>query len=340
MLKSLFFVSKPLELLGAIEAKRQFNLKDCILVYSCKANTDKKTIEFLIKNHSDWTEVIFVKSKPYYGFFWVRLITKLKKGNYQFLFSRAFSTAGYFIHNLSYQKHYLLDDGAATIDISKEFKTNGNLTKRFSLFRGLNKTGKKYTLISFIYKILNVYVEKEVNSANFFTFYDIKESNKLEVVINKMKWLKELSKTSSPIQHKEIVYIIGTDIIQCKILNEEDYLNTILSIKAHYPAKKICYIPHLNEQESFINLLKQEGIFVQKNKFTIELDFILNNIIPLHIAGTISTALISLKLIYGSQITVDYFKFDSSKISAKNKPVLDNIYNYQNKFINPIKIEY
>ena len=78
MLKSLFFVSKPLELLGAIEAKRQFNLKDCILVYSCKANKDKKTIEFLIKNHSDWTEVIFVKSKPYYGFFWVRLINKLK----------------------------------------------------------------------------------------------------------------------------------------------------------------------------------------------------------------------------------------------------------------------
>ena len=155
-----------------------------------------------------------------------------------------------------------------------------------------------------------------------------------------MKWLKELSKTTSPIQHKEIVYIIGTDIIQCKILNEEDYLNTILSIKAHYPTKKICYIPHLNEQESFINLLKQEGIFAQKNKFTIELDFILNNIIPLHIAGTISTALISLKLIYGSQITVDYFKFDSSKISAKNKTVLDNIYNYQNKFINPIKIEY
>ena len=340
MLKSLFFVSKPLELLGAIEAKKQFNLLHTVLVYSCKDNADKITIEFLIKNHSDWSEVIFVKNKPYYGLFWVKLINKLKKENYQYLFTRGFSAAAYFVHNLSYKKHFLLDDGAATINISREFMANRNLTKRFSLFRGLNKTGKKYALISFIYKILNVSVEKEVNSANFFTFYDIKESNKLEVVINKMKWLKELSKTTSPIQHKEIVYVIGTDIIQCKILNEDDYLNTIMLIKNHYPTKKIYYIPHLNEQESFINLIKEHGVYIQKNKFTIELDFILNNITPLYVAGTISTALISLKLIYGSQIKVDYFNFDSSKTSIKNNQILDEIYNYQNKFINPIQIKY
>ena len=340
MLKSLFFVSKPLELLGAIEAKKQFNLTDSILVYSCKDNSDKKTIEFLIKNHSNWTEVIFVKHKPYYGLFWVRLIHKLRKENYQYLFTRAFSAAAYFIHNLSYQKHFLLDDGAATIEISREFVENGNLTKRFSLFRGLNKTGKKYALISFIYNVFNIYVEKEVNFVNFFTFYNIGASDKLTVVTNKMQWLKELSKTTSPTIHKEIVYVIGTDVIQCKILSENDYLNTIILIKEYYPTKKICYIPHLNEEDSFIDSIKEHGISVQKNKFTIELDFILNNITPLHIAGTISTALISLKLIYGSQLKVDYFNFDSTKISAKNNENLNGVYDYQNKFINSIKIEY
>ena len=340
MLKSLFFVSKPLELLGAIEAKKQFNLLHTVLVYSCKDNADKNTIEFLIKNHSDWSEVIFVKNKPYYGLFWVKLINKLKKENYQYLFTRGFSAAAYFVHNLSYKKHFLLDDGAATIIISREFMANRNLTKRFSLFRGLNKTGKKYALISFIYKILNVSVEKEVNSANFFTFYDIKESKNHTVVINKMKWLKELSKKTSSIKPEEIVYVIGTDIIQCKILNEDDYLNTIILIKNHYPTKKIYYIPHLNEQESFINLIKENGVYIQKNKFTIELDFILNNITPLHVAGTISTALISLKLIYGSQIKVDYFNFDSSKVSTKNNQNLSAIYDYQNKFINSIQIDY
>ena len=340
MHKSLFFVSKPLELLGAIEAKKQFNLTHSVLVYSCKDNADKKTIEFLIEMHGDWNEVIFVKNKPYYGLFWVRLINKLKKENYQYLFTRAFSAAAYFVHNLSYQKHFLLDDGAATIEISREFASNRNLTKRFSLFRGLNKTGKKYTIISFIYNIFNIYVEKEVIFANFFTFYNIEESNNLTVVTNKMQWLKELSKTTSPTKNKEIVYVIGTDVIQCKIVNQDDYLNTIKSIKEHYPTKQICYIPHLNEEESFIDLVKEHGVSIQKNKFTIELDFILNNIIPLHIAGTISTALISLKLIYGSETKVDYFKFDSSKISAKNNEILNGVYNYQNKFINSIKMEY
>ena len=53
-----------------------------------------------------------------------------------------------------------------------------------------------------------------------------------------------------------------------------------------------------------------------------------------------STALISLKLIYGSQLKVDYFNFDSTKISAKNNENLNGVYDYQNKFINSIKIEY
>jgi outer membrane protein OmpA-like peptidoglycan-associated protein len=50
--------------------------------------------------------------------------------------------------------------------------------------------------------------------------------------------------------------------------------------------------------------------------------------------------LISLKLIYGSQLKVDYFNFDSTKISAKNNENLNGVYDYQNKFINSIKIEY
>jgi len=340
MSKSLFFVSKPLELLGAIEAKNQFNISESILVYSCKDNADKKTIEYLIEVHSDWSEVIFIKSKPYYGLFWVKLIKKLQKNHYEHLFTRAFSTAAYFIHNLSYHKHYLLDDGMATINISKEFISNGNLTKRFSLFRGQDNVGLKYTFISFIYKTFKIYVEKDVNSVNFFTFYSLEETQNQTTVLNKMQWLKQLKKPTSSIKSKEVIYVIGTNVVGAKILSLKEYLKTILLIKEHYPTKKICYIPHLREEDSFIDSIKEHGISIQKNKFTIELDFILNNSIPYHIAGTISTALITLKKIYGDQIKVDYFNFDFSKISSKNHQTLVEIYKYQNKFINPIHLEY
>ena len=48
MSNALFFISKPLELLGAIEAKTQFDIKNAVLVYSCKKNKDRATIEFLL----------------------------------------------------------------------------------------------------------------------------------------------------------------------------------------------------------------------------------------------------------------------------------------------------
>lgn len=138
MSNALFFISKPLELLGAIEAKTQFDIKNAVLVYSCKKNKDRATIEFLLKKEKIWNTVIFVKPKPYYGLFWVRLIKKLQKEKYTYLFTRAFSTSAYFIHNLEFEKHMLLDDGTATIKIHKEFLKNKNLNKRFSLFGGLN----------------------------------------------------------------------------------------------------------------------------------------------------------------------------------------------------------
>lgn len=338
--KSLFFVSKPLELLGAIEARQQFQITDAVLVYSCKEGTDKRTLQFLINKSPKWNTVIFVKNKPYYGFFWVKLIRKLQKDTYQYLFTRSFAASAYFIHNLTYQKHYLLDDGMATITISKKFEIQKNLTKRFSLFKGLNKKGIKYNLIIASYKVFNIAVEKKITTVNFFTFYTLPEVKNQTVVKNNMQWLNELKKKTTPKKENNTVYIIGTNVIGAKIIAPTDYLKTILLIKEYYPSKSIHYIPHIQEKNSFIEKLECNNIIVQKNKYTIELDFLLNNTVPYHIAGTISTALITLKMIYGSATHVDYFNFDSSKISLKNNEILSDIHRYQKTYLNPITIQY
>lgn len=340
MSNALFFISKPLELLGAIEAKTQFDIKNAVLVYSCKKNKDRATIEFLLKKEKIWNTVIFVKPKPYYGLFWVRLIKKLQKEKYTYLFTRAFSTSAYFIHNLEFEKHMLLDDGTATIKIHKEFLKNKNLNKRFSLFGGLNKSGLKYDAIEFIYKLFKIKTDGEVNSVNFFTFFEINTTKNISVYPNKMEWIKQLQTSESLASEQDLVYVIGTNVINAKIVAQSDYLTTLLMIKQYYSPKKIIYIPHVMESEEFLNDLCKNGIEIKHNKYNIELDFLLNGIAPRHIAGTISTSLISLKMIYGEPLNVDFFHFDKRKLNSKSNAIVKEIYEYQNQELNYVPLNY
>lgn len=337
--KAIFFVSKPLELLGAIEARKQFEIDYSIIVYSCKPGLDKNTIEFLIEKSSNWNEVLFVKHKPYYGLFWVKLINNLKKEKYQFLFTRAFPISAYFVHNLNYEKHLLLDDGMATINIAKEFNTNKNLTKRFSLFKGLNKDGFKYIFISWLYKLMKINVDGAITSVNFFTFYNVPEKNMLKVYKNEMSWFKSLMKQSNFVKTTNTIFVIGSYVCNATIMSSDDYFNTLNKIKNYYKGKNLTYIPHPHENEEFLDALKDIGITIKKNKYNIELDFILAKQIPNHVVGTISTALITLKLIFGDETKVEYFEFDNKIINKAYKTPLKKIYSYQDRYLGKINME-
>lgn len=340
MRNALFFVSKPLELLGAIEAKKQFELDRCILVYSCKEGIDKKTIEYLIEKSPIWDEVTFIRKKPYYGYFWIKLLKHLQKEKFRYLFTRAFAESSYFIHNLNYEELVLLDDGSATINISNDFKRDTNLTTRFSLFKGINKKGVKYDFISWLYSLNGISVEKEVSKVSFFTFYNLPPVNNQTIYKNKMEWLNSLKsgKNVNTIDHQ--VFIVGTNVLDEHILMEPDYIETLLKMKAYYPDKEMVYIPHYNETESVLNTLAKEGFIIKHNTFNIELDFLISNQIPTYVAGSISTALMTLKLIYGESSNVDFFTFNREKILPNQRDVIELIYSYQDQYINKIELKY
>lgn len=336
VIKALFFISKPQELLGAIEARKQFNITESTLVYSCKPGIDKKTIEYLIDKSEHWHDIIFVRPKPYYGYFWVSLLNTLKKEHFNYVFTRGFSVAAYIIHNLNYNEHILLDDGNATVIISEEFKTKGNLTQRFSLFKGLNKKGFKYNLISWLYTLFGISVEKEVNTISFFTFYNLPKIKHQTIYNNNMSWLNALKSEGNLKVTNDIIFVVGTDFCGANILTVNDYTDELLKIKNYYQNKKLVYIPHPREKETFLNHLKDQGFGMRLNTYNIELDFLLANEIPTHIAGTVSTALITLKLIYGDATEVEYFVIQDDKLSESNAKKFKNIYNYQKQYLKEV----
>lgn len=337
-MKSVFFVSKPLEMLGAIEARQQFRIDETILALKVEKN-DKKTIDFLIEKSGNWKIIIRTNNKSSYGLSWLKLIKKLQKENYQYLFTRAFPIASYFVNNLNYKECYLLDDGTATIAIANQFQKEENLTKQFSLFRGKNKSGFKYNLVEKIYNLNSISIENEVKNIKFFTYYDLSNLKNVKFIQNKFEWLDLVKNDKAKIE-SNTVFLLGTNVVNGNIMLFEDYLLTLERISNFYSEKKVVYIPHGRENKEHLDIIEKiENFSIRKNEFNVELDFLLKNETPQHIAGTITTALITLKLIY-KDATIDFFNFDNEKVFRDKREVVNNLYDYQEKYINYNKLDY
>lgn len=325
-------------MLGAIEAREQFSITNTLLIIKSDKRQDS-TINFLIEKSGGWNNIIRTKKKTSYGISWLKLVKKLKKEKYKYLFTRAFPIASYFVNNLNYEKLYILDDGVATIAIAKEYRNAGNLTKRFSLFKGKNKVGFKYDLIQKIYASNKIKIEENVTDVNFFTFYDLPNYEKDGYVQNNFTWLHSLKKDSERKGNNK-VYLIGTAVVDSKILLFEDYFTTLKRISEFYKDKEIVYVPHKREDSKELKILEKELSFkIRRNKFNIELDFLLKNEYPTHITGTISTALIILNGIYKESV-IDFFNFDDTKIIENKKKVIIDVYKYQEKYINYNRLDY
>lgn len=335
MKKALFFISKPLEMLAAIEAREQFNVGSTYLVIKAKKN-DLETIQFLIQKSGNWSKVIYSKKKTSYGLSWVILLKKLKKIKFDLLFIRAFPIASYFIHNLKYKTFYLLDDGNATINISSEFKNKQNLKSRLSLF-GLKDDKFKYRLITKIYTFLGIKIKNDVSRISFFTFYQLDEVLNQMVVINQMNWLCKLKYDNHLNELNNSVFIVGTNVCNAQIINEFDYFDYLKGLISHYPDKKVFYIPHKREKGCFLQKIQNNlNLEIRTTKFNLELDFLLNNEIPMNLVGSISTALLTMKFMYKNTIDVRFSKFNEVKINSEYKEELNRIYDFQSKYISPI----
>lgn len=338
-MKSVFFVVKPLELLGAIEARNQFHIDDTILIIKPEKQ-DISTIELLIEKSGNWNTIIWMKTKSSYGFKWINLIKKLQKERYKYVFTRGFALGGLFIHNLQYQNSFILDDGTATINISKEFEEQKNLTNRFSLFKGRNSSGLKYSLFEKLYRSKDIIIEKPVKEISFFTYYDLPEVENQKVEINQFNWLQS-QLTSSKKVSKDIVFVLGTNVVNGGIMKFEDYYITLQKINNFYNDKELIYIPHGRESESHLELIESNLRWsIRKNKYNVELDFMINEEIPNTIVGTITTALITLKLIYKDEVKVDFFNFNPIAIFNDKKQSIKNVVNYQKSYIDFQELEY
>jgi len=330
-MKALFFVTKPLELMGAIEAIHQLDITEKVLVYTSEKGRDRDTFNYLLEEYNGWDEIHYIDRKCYYGLKWVKLLYKLKKEKYDYAFLRAFPISSYFIHNLNFKKFFLLDDGTATLAIEKEYSDIELLEKRFSLFKGMNKVSFKYKIIEGIYSLLNISVNGSLSEKKiyFFSFFDIE--NKSLLIKNKLNWLKNKMNLDEKI-HRDIL-VLGTNVCKAKIIDEECYFASLIKLKLKFADKNLYYAPHPRESFSFIEKLEKEGFSICKDKLNLEFELLNSKYKYDRVIGTISTSLVTLKLMFKENLNVSFFKFNEEDITQSKRKSINRLYNYQNKIL-------
>ena len=340
--QSLVFITRPLELIGAIEAREQFEIQNAILVINYD-KVDVNTHQFLLKKYPNWREIIWLEiDNNYYAARWLKLLKKLRKNDYEFFLTRSFRTASYFVHNLNYEKMFLLDDGSATINIHKSLLERKNLNNRFHLFKGEEndpiRSKQKKRMLKLWLQGINV--SNPVAYVNFFTFYDIKSNEHCSVVKNEFKWLNNF-KTNNIKKLDDVVYFIGNNAIGEGVVNYYDYLETLVKVKSFYEGSIIYYLPHPNEAYGFCNFIeKYLGFNIKKNKVNLELSFLSEKELPSIVAGTVSTALTTLSYLYKDEFSIEFFNLNEEKIANRWKDQIKGMCAYQSERLIEQKLNY
>jgi len=295
---SVSIIASPLQLLNAVEAINYFKTKNNILIlmYNSRLNSIDHAQKLHLLNERDWNEIIFydlgkiTKKKRFFK--QVKLIKKLKKVYYDYLFCGDFGTIQQaLMANLNVKNIYLLDDGTATIVTYNRLKEK-NFFQRFSF-------SQKMKLFRYILANLNYKFKQNVN---FFTIFNLKSLPHMKVIQHnfshlKSSIIKECKKSSN-------IYILGQNYVAVGRMTEEKYIEYLQKIIQRISKKyhgKIIYKPHRSEIVSnAYKSLVNENFFIDGDisQGPIETSLIHNHIYPSVIVSFISSALFTLEKIF------------------------------------------
>jgi len=332
-MRSLFFVSSPLEMISAIEARRKFNTQENVLVLYL-FEKDKPIVEYIKSLNDPWKKIYYIdRDYDNLGQRWIDYLKRIKKYKFDFLFTSSMPFSAHFFFNIKYKKYYFLDDGTLTLTNVTHFKKEKNLKKQLSLFMAEGKTSFKFKKEELKYFLKGHTLRGNIKKLSLFTFFDIPATKNIEIVKNELDWFMSIKKEKKISILKNTVYIIGSSMSDEKIISKEYYFELLSRIQKQFELSSIYYIPHRWEKDEKIEEIQQIFNFtIKPNKSIIEIDFIINNEIPEIIVGTISTALFTLQKLY-PESTIYSTSVDIERILSK-KYAIKAILSYQkNQFL-------
>lgn len=319
---NLYFVRTPFQLINSYEAINYFKTKNNILIIIDNGTENNRNQLTNLIYKEKWSLVIRFGDENKSNFLnYVKLIKKIKNIDldYFFIGSGFNKMQQILVANIKSNKTCFIDAGTSTLSTYENILKN-NYSKISSL--------KK---LRFKFFGLKTDITKQID---FFTMFDLEETNKFKVFINKYEFMKNKFNSSIESKGKDI-YIIGQRFVAGEILEEEKYVYFLNLIVDKYSNCKINYLMHRTEKKDYLlNNGFDKKLNIISSSVPGELFFLTLNNKPYKIIGTVSTLMVSLKYIFKDIESISYrFKDEDFK---KNK----NLYKleYNNMKNNNIKI--
>ncbi len=283
-LNNLFIIGTPLQLLNAIEAAEYFKSENNILIIVHRSLKANRTQIDKIRSLYKWKEIIDIEySKNSSLLKYVSLVKYLKKNVYKRIFiSKLEVVPKIIIPNVNKEKVFLLDDGVMTISLYEN-----NIKK--------GKTNKyNFKELRFLFFGLKIKIKDKIN---LFTYFDLEAVNGIEVVKNKLSFLKKTYLEGADTDDSHI-YFLGHP--SSKYIDDDSYLKSLYKLVDN-SNKKIIYIPHRGESKEMkdtLSSLNNPFFSIIDIGMPVELYFLENKIYPSQVIAYYSTALVTLNIIY------------------------------------------
>ena len=320
MKKNIFIVRSPLQIINAIEAKEHFRLHNSVLVMLFnKSHINTKQMKDVM-GFSTWDEVVeYAPNRKNSALLeQVKLIKKLKKDNYNYMFSGDFGTINQvLIANLGAEKIYLIDDGTATIFIHEKLNQNRKV-----------KTSKKLKLLRYNLFGLKSRIR---NRINFFTCFNLKQIANEEITINKYEYIQ--SHYLKTLQKDKKTYLLGQNLTEANYMDDSTYVSYVKNIIQRYEGE-IIYMPHRSEIISEeLKALCNNKFKLQENNGPIELMFLQKGDYPFRIISFFSSALFTLSRIF-PDTSIEAIKIKSDDLLSR-QDIVTTAYDFFNN--TPVK---
>ena len=306
-MRGIFFVSTPLQLLNAIEAKHFFKLdhSSLVILWDSKNALEQQHIRSVL-DLVKWDRIIFLdRKKKFKIFHFSKIIKQLKKEKFEYLFVGYISLilSQIFLSNISAKYSLALDDGTTTIYIQRQEAKKLSGGERFRAFR--------YQFLGLSFHYLPI-----VNSFTSFNFLPNHKNQKL--ITHNYSFLKSLIKKG--IKKSEYIYFIGVPLLAVNTISKNTFVDLLKKIQHYYKEKKqkVLYIPHRRESEDDLKLVPFEKRRVNR---PLELEFILGVEQPTALATFFSSVFFNLHHI-ASNVATTSFVIEESLLMSKKEETL------------------
>jgi len=327
-----FLIATPLQALNAIEARHHFKLAadQCPLVWfhSASEANDRQTQDML--GRADWARIHTISHSGGSFRSWKRRFDEvnvaarsMEHTDYLFVGDYAFDLMRHFAHAADCRKVVVLDDGNSTLLIDRS-RRDPAVPYRFMP----HSFGQR---VKHLIKTRVCGMNRSLfDELAFFTVYELDGDHRTSIVPNTYQHLRGRLRLTS---RSDETFFLGDALPDKNLMSEDAYFGYLERALGHLNQSSVIYMAHRLEKAAKLGKIESRfGISVRESTMPIECRLSLAPSIPKLIAGFVTSALDSCRILCGDQTGIKSFYIDPADCATTVRDSVEELYGHYESY--------